>query len=698
MDPLVARRLDTDEEFKKKVVKIATDYLKLGFEAVDYWSADFDVAYDLMMCYAPLSKDDFEKLARNSPKRFVLPTTATQITTMATYIAQSLFGNDTPHKVEGRGPDDEIPAEYINQLLRWNDEQQPTYMLGYLWVQDCLVANRGVFYNHWQPIFRPKVTMEERTDSANMDFTTGQPKVGPDGQPLKAKFNRPKRTNELVGGYVKTHLVSPYDFICDPALPLWRLQEGRFCGHKTMIPFTELEKRSKLDPSDPAYVLPKALQAIRDKKQTGVSDPTIGIGGGSTGPGTTTSKISRSAYERTRSASPTGADKANKDDVGVPECHELWVRLDPELLYSDDSQDPGTPLGDPIIVQFLIANQTSVLCLNESTYEHGQYPYSVGEARPSGQFQFSPSWAIILKGIQDYCDWLKNKHQDALSRTVGNVFIVNPSKVDVEDFLNPDKEGLVITLNESAAGERIGDVIQQVPIKDLTENFHQEMMGFIKLSESASAATSQMQGNTSNADSATQYAGDQQMSAGRLASIARLLSVQAVIPQTKQTVSLFQQFLSKPQSVRFIPRGLDMPQELFGVKSVAIERDTIQGEFDYIVHDGTLPGTDARKVAALERVAQAAAVFPQVFSPAPGNLDPRRIIFEAAKAAGIRTDGLLYRPQDLAGAAPGAPGPIPAPAGPAGPPGPSPAGLAPLSLPPISLPSASPPQIRPSQG
>ena len=124
MDRVLARRLENDDDFNKKLLSLVEDYLSLGQQATDYWSTEFDVAHDVLMCYAPLSKADLEQLERGHPKRFILPMIATQITTMTTFISQMLFGDAQPHKVEARGPEDEESAAHLNQLLRWNDEQQ----------------------------------------------------------------------------------------------------------------------------------------------------------------------------------------------------------------------------------------------------------------------------------------------------------------------------------------------------------------------------------------------------------------------------------------------------------------------------------------------------------------------------------------------------------------------------------------------
>ena len=303
-------------------------------------------------------------------------------------------------------------------------------------------------------------------------------------------------------------------------------------------------------------------------------------------------------------------------------------------------------------------------------------------------------------------DWLKNRHQEALSRTVGTIFVYDAQYVDVLVFMNPDKEGLLISLKPDATGRKIGDVFQQVPIKDLTENFLEEAMEFIKFSESVTSASSGMQGVIPNgADpSATQFAGTQQMGAGRMTSIARLLSSQALVPQAKQFVGMFQQFLSHTQEVRFKPTNpANVPPPLTDAASVSLNRDVIAGDYEFIAHDGTLPGTDGRKVAAITRLLEAAQGFPQIFQPAPGNIDPRKLLLEGAKASGLHIENFVFDSSNMpampspGGITPGAlPSPPGVPPGPAGAqPGPKP--MIP-TLPALSAPALAPvqaPQPRP---
>ena len=616
-----------EKNFANKLAKLVKDYGALGWRNVEYWAPEWDHAHDLIMCYAPLTRKDYESLERGHPKRFVMPMTATQVSTMTTYLAQVLFGGDTPHVVEPRGPEDEQPAEHVNTLLKWNAEMQPTYLMGHLFIQDALAFNRGVFYNSWSPIYKPEsYEVEVKLDD----------EVDEDGN--IPTYTQIRRRNKVVGGHCKFELVSPYDWCADPALPMWKAQSGRFMGHRFKIAWNELKRRSQLPVDHPAYVRPEAVELLHSKKRMNSSIPPSMTGHGSTTGTRPDQAMSRSFYERQRITGPIAAEAANNQDPGTVECVEMWVRLVPQDYGIHD----GT---DPVIYQFILGNNDVLLSVNESSYDHGNFPYVYAEGRPSGHYQFGPSWAWMLKGLQDHVDYLKNRHQEALQRTVGNVFVVNPSYVDVEDFLNPDKEGVLIPLKPSAVGQRISDVIQQIPIKDLTENFTPEVQNFINYSESVTGANNNMQGVSDAGGTATEFAGTQQMAAGRMASIARLISVQAIVPQTKQFVSMFQQFLDDRQKIRYQADPFTSPPEMLNLPFLEISKDTIQGEFDFIAHDGSLPNGDAKQVAAISRLMQVAQGFPQIFTPGKGNLDPRALVIAGAKASGIKNiDRFYYDP------------------------------------------------------
>lgn len=640
MDPILASRLDTDTEFRDKIKKLATSYIELGTATLNTHLAEFDVCYDMFYCYSPLSRVDLEMLDRGHPKRFVLPIAATEITTMSTYIAQMLFGTSNPHKVEARNPSDEQKADVMNVLMRWNAEQQPFYYQGLQWVQDSLLCNRGVFYDHWQPLYEAQlkeVEMEHPTETEDYEVDGANGEKTTETRPKR--YSRLKKVKVKVGGYTRVLNVSPYEFICDPLMPLYRFQEGRFAGHKMLIPWLELERRSKLDIEDPDYVDPEAVERIKKKakSRTGLlaTDNFAGTAANSSPSG----PMSRMRWDRDNVQQTWNQGKADKEDGGIVECWVMRIKLRPGdyNIYEDDE--------DTNIWEILVGGD-EVLSVNEDLYLHDSFPYSVGEGRGSIHSQFAPSWAMIIKPMQDHIDYLKDKHQEALARTIGNVFIGDPTMFDFDEFCDPNKIGLVIPTKPEASGLPISQYIQQVQVKDMTANFYEEMQQFINFSETATAANSQMQGIADDDTTATQSVAAQQMAAGRLTGIARILATTALMPQSKRMVTNFQQFLDESVVIRLTSDDKEFRPQFANQRYITVNRDTIQGTFDVVPSDLTLPGTDTKAVAAATRLLEVANGFPQLFiDTTPGNIDLRALLLWTAKKSGMPIDNFVVDQQ-----------------------------------------------------
>jgi len=625
-------RLEEDEDFRRRVLKMCQDYVQFARATLDYYTADFDAAHDVIMCYATLRKEDYIKLSKGHPRRFVLPMTATHVHTMTTFLAQALFGDKSPHKVDPGGPEMDAPARVMNELLEWNAEQQTAgmYQLGWLWLENALTYNRGIFYDCYSSIYKSRWTDVQKP----VLDEDGNPKTDPiTNQPMMETV--PEKTKERIGAYNRIEIVSPYDFYVDPLMPLYRFQDGRFAGHRLNKPWTELAARSLLPPDDPMYLSPRAIKELKKKPTKSLAYPTSSTATGPTG----LDLISRTAYERGKVATPIDS-RADAKDPGVIDFCELWVRLVPKDYEIDDRTDPQ-------IFQVTMGNEREVLSFSEATTEHDMFPYSIGEARPSPFYQFSPSWVMILKNIQDYVDYLKNRHQEAVTRTIGNVFMARGDLIDITDFEDPDKEGKFINILPDAAGMQINEIIRQVPVVDTTAGFPNEMKSFVQFAEATSGANQNLQGQVgSSGTTATEFQGTTQMAAGRLSAIARLLSVQAIVPQTKRFVSNFQQFYDQELVRRIEGETADVAGAFDD--TVTITPDAIQGIFDYRAHDGTLPGADTRKVAALSRALEAATQFPGVFAPGPDGIDPRRVLLDLFRLSGMKPEEYRYRPDRLA--------------------------------------------------
>lgn len=688
MDPWVAARLDSansayEAEFFNKCAKCAKDFIQAGLQVIDFYSCYFDRCNDLLEAWAPVASaaegnslyaGGNEGVDRSAPERSIHPMTSTEMWTLATFVSQILAGTPGARKVEPRRAEDEKGAEMINELLQWNDDQQPTYLQIFLWVLDALVSNRGVMYDHWEELYK---TTLEKVDRKAEERPEGDESEPP---PEKQRHTRWRKIKESVGGFNKVEIINPIDFICDPMLPMIRFQKGRFAGHRVQIPWIELDRRSKLPVDSYDYVLPKTVEKLKTRPSAG------GAWTSNTGSGTLSGAVrSRSFYERQRRGNPVGfigaTDAVNKEDGGIVECFCLTIRAAPKSydIYPDDDEAE--------LIEFLIGPDSNLLSVNVKSNLHDMFCYAVGEGRPNAHYQYSSSWALMISPIQAYVDFLKNKHMEVQSRGTGNLFIYDPAAIDAEMLTDPKKVCQCIPLTEQGQAMGMDKAIKQVPIVDTTSNFVEEMLTWIGQAEATTGAHAYMQGQQQSDQkdvTATEFTGIQQMGTGRVATIARCLAQMALQPQTVRFVMNFQQFMPDEQQIRItgdasgeydpdaslekyvtIRRDKDAWKDELAPekdedgnpiigddgkpKMVADKRSMlpdIQGDFDVTPQDTAMPGTDARTVAALTKIIEASdnPSLQQlgIFDPTiPGAIDLKKVFFEAIKKSGVFVRNLI---------------------------------------------------------
>jgi hypothetical protein len=652
MDSATALRLDSrkgnehyNATFANNVSTTAKQYIESGLRVLNFYLTDFDAATDIVDMLQPVDGPNaFAKLDRNSALCWRHPAAFTQMHVMTTFLAQILFGGEQARSVEAQGEDDAKKADDVNALLAWNDAKIKIYLQGWLWIWNAVVYNRGVWYEtHDQDVAVTRIPVEEDDISKPMVTMKGEDGKlirGQDGKPKKFYQKRQRMRNKRVrsGFYNRLDLVSPYDFICDPAMPMTRFQEGRYAGHRVMIPWHELKRRSELEPSDDEYVLPHVVLKVKNAGVNAVTPSplgaTVGVNTSQTyynrtvrGGGTTQGGIGGSGI-----GAGAGVDGVNKDDGGTVECFVLYIRAKPKTLRMNDDEEFE-------VIQLLTTSAGDVLSLNVQPNTHDEFPYSPAETCPSGQRQFTPGWGLKCKSVQDHIDDLNRTHTDAQKR-MGNILLVDGTKCDVSNLLTPDKNGLMILRTETGRSATAEECVTQIPVKDTTENYPEEMEGWIKTMEDMTGANSYTQGQTEDpSQTLGQFDATKQMATGRISSIARLLSEQALCPQTRRFVMNFQQFGSDEQKIRIMGAGREYDPENPPSKFKVIKKTDIQGQYDVIPHDGSLPGADSKVVAAAARTIEAYAGNPalaQVFDvKIPGSIDPVKVARDLFKKSGL---------------------------------------------------------------
>lgn len=608
--------------------------------------ADFDLATDLVEMAMPVTDvANYSKMDRHHASHFRHPATFEQMITMTTFVTEILFGGEVARSVEPQNPNHTEAAECVNGLLAWNDAKIGVFLQGWLWVWNAIVYNRGVWFESAAQdveVFKEEVEepdiskpKEHLKDSNNAPrYRQGKPIIG---HPKRSRM----RTKRIYSGfYNRLDIVSPYDFICDPALPIPRAQEMRYMGHRVMIPWIELKRRSELDPSEDAYVLPTVVKKIKTQKGQTTLPAALG--------GQLPQNTSRAYYDRQiRGATANGiggigsgliagTDAVNKDDGGTCECWSVTIRHKPSMLdlYPDDEEAE--------LMTILITNTCDVLSINVRPNQHDQFPYSVAESRPAATHQYTPGWALACKPVQDRMDNLNHVHADA-QRRMGNILLIDPTLCDVSNLLTPDKNGLMIFRKPEARGMTVDEIVKQIPLVDTTANYNEEMNMWDGIMQRMTGATAPIRGETEDpSQTATQFDGVQQMSMGRISALARLLSEQGLSGKTGQTFRFmenFKQFMPDSMIIRILGKGSEFDPDNPQNKFITVKKADIQHGYDVVPHDGSLPGADARLVAAGSRALEAFSANPNLAiafdNTVPGSMDPIRILREILNKSGL---------------------------------------------------------------
>lgn len=656
MDPLIAARINDvpgnkfyDSRLYLKLGNVARQYTDAGMAALNYAMADFDAATDLVEMAMPIvDANNYEKMDRNDALNFRHPATFEQMLTMTTFVTEILFGGEVARSVDATDPNHDEAAEAVNGLLAWNDKKIGIYLQGWLWVWNALVYNRGVWFESCAQdvkVFKEEVEEDDITQPKEHQKNAKGELRYRKGNPVMAHPKRTRARSRRVysGFYNKLDVVSPYDFVCDPALPFTRFQEGNFAGHRVMLKWKDLKRRSELDPSEDDYVLPAVVKKIKTQKGNTITPAALG--------GQLPQNTSRAYYDRQiRGATATGiggigsgliagTDAVNKDDGGTCECFSMTIRARPKDLglYPDDEEQE--------LITLLLTNTADILSVNIRPNQHDQFPYAVAEGRPSAERQFMPGWGLACKPVQDRMDNLNRVHSAAQWR-MGNVLLADLTKCDVSNLLSPDKNGLIISRTAAAAGVPTSEIIEQIKLVDTTANYDGEMNMWDGILQRMTGATAPIRGETEDpSQTATQYDGTQQMAIGRISALARLLSEQGLSGRTGQTfrfVENFKQFMPDSMMIRILGKGSEFDPDDPQDKFMIVKKADIQHDYDVVPHDGSLPGADAKVVAAATRAIEAWSSNPNLAvafdNTIPGALDPIRIFRDLLKKSGLPTE------------------------------------------------------------
>ena len=226
-------------------------------------------------------------------------------------------------------------------------------------------------------------------------------------------------------------------------------------------------------------------------------------------------------------------------------------------------------------------------------YVHCQFPFDVMESEVEGYGLYARGIPEIGEPIQQTMDWLLNTHFFNVRAALNNQFIVDPSKLVLKD-VQKGGPGFIWQLRPEAYGTDLSKMFMQVPIQDITRAHMQDFQAMLGIGERTLGINDQIMGALTNSTrkTATEVRTTTGFGVNRLKTITEYMSATGFATHSQKLVQTSQQYYDAQAKLR---RVGSLAMEA-GMAFIDVSPEDIQGFFDLVPVDGTLP---------IDRMAQA---------------------------------------------------------------------------------------------
>ncbi|GEM_PF-4146842 len=477
----------------------------------------------------------------------------------------TLLTSQTPMMpVEARKPDELMAAQLMEEVLDYDLDQDNGRLKLYNYIHDITKYGLGAVQDEWCESYQTRTVREDEP----VEFFG-----------MTMSRQRVYRKQVRVRNGNTTWNIDPYMYIFDPRQPAGLVQRGDYTGYAWFRSWQEL-KQGELDGTyqNVDYIEPWARERAGSAFQTSVRYDTLGF--------------------------PATWDQSlGEDDRGYVMGHTLWVRIRP----TDFDLGPGS---EPEIWVVTLANYTTAIRCERWDYDYGEHPVSVGEYHFDGYSPFNQGATEIFQPLQDLADWFAGARMDNMKKTINDMFVVNPSLLNLNDLRAPGPaKWLRLLPNAWGKPNAAAEAIQQLKVQDITGVFDVEIQQIQTMITQASAAINPDMGiKTATKSRATVFAGLMQIAQMRGKVVAQILSQQGIRPWMRHLVSNIQQFLDEEMFVKITgDKAARMGLDPYKSHLIAVSPEDIQGVFDFPVHTGDLPPDPMRNVQTWQQVMLAVA-------------------------------------------------------------------------------------------
>ena len=587
--------LKPDSPLHKKIITRIMNRAKASKDAMSSRHSTWNKIDEMLTAYIPLSEAEKAVKDKDSTKpiSIIVPYSYANLETILAYQTKAFLGSPI-YQYEGVGKEDIVPAKLLEIVVNQQARRYKHGLSLHTGFRDGLAYGIGPSYVPWH------------TKKGKKVVRTQTPTFNTLGEPTGTESSKENIDTVLFEGN-KIKNIDPYKYLPDTTVSAENVQDGEYVGWwETDNIYSLLSEERREDLFNVKYVKDRLSNGSRSIFSTDES------------------KRDKHSVGTTSDSIHTGKNKT------VYLTH-MYITIIPKEwgLHSKESDNDGR---SPEKWFFLIANDDILIDAQPMGLNHDMYPVAINAPDFDG-YSISPISRLEMSyGLQEVLNWVFNSHIANVRKAINDMFLVDPSLINMEDLANPEA-GKLIRLRRAAWGRGVDGAVKQFPVNDITRNNIATDAPFVMdLMQKVNASSDSSMGIlTSGERSASEFNGVMSGLVSRLEHISSITSMQYLQDIAYLCASHTQQLMDKEVFVRAVGSWPEeLTKEYGGEGEVKIDPYSIIADFDVIFKDGSFGDADSQTLSFWSQM------FSYVASDESGTFDVGRIFQHIARLAGTK--------------------------------------------------------------
>ena len=551
---------------------------------------------EMLTAYIPTS--DAEKAVKQKdstkPISIIVPYSYANLETILAYQTKAFLGSPI-YQYEGVGPEDIIGAKLLEIVVNQQARRYKHMLALHTGFRDGLAYGLHASYVPWDTKRGKKVVRSET------------PIYDSNGQQVSTKNTKENVDTILFEGN-KIKNIDPYKYLPDINVSAENVQDGEYVGW-----FEEENINNLVTEENQGGIF--NVRYLKDNLGTASFQSIFNV-----------DDSKRDKFQvRTR-------DSLTKENRNKVINIHMYINIVPREWGLPGSED-NIGGKNPEKYFFLIGNDSIVLDAKPLGLNHNMFPVAINAPDYDG-YSISPISRLEMSyGLQEVLNWVFNSHIANVRKSINDMFLVDPSLINMEDMANPEA-GKLIRLRRAAWGRGVAGAVQQFPVSDVTRNniatdapFVMDLMQ--KVNASSDASMGVMMGGERR--SAAEFNGTMGSLISRLEHISSITSTQYLQDIGYLCASHTQQLMQEDVYVRAVGTWPEELTKEYGEKGgVNIDPFEIIADYDVIFKDGSHGDADADTLNFWSNM------FGYISSDQSGRFDVAKIFQHIARLSGAK--------------------------------------------------------------